>query len=61
MKEITIDIDRQGNTTIEATGFAGGECKDLTRGIEEALGETKSVKLKPEYRQSAPKLRKAGV
>ena len=48
---IKITIERDGSTTIEGEGFAGGECKDLTKALEERLGEVQAVELKPEFHQ----------
>lgn len=39
MKKITITIDQEGNSTIEASGFSGGECLAATKSFEEALGK----------------------
>jgi uncharacterized protein YuzE len=51
-QEIFIDIDEQGNVKIEAAGFEGTACKDMTKAIEDALGEVTSVKKKPEYHRT---------
>lgn len=51
MKEVFIDVDQDGGIKVEAKGFSGKECKDLTEGLEQALGQVEDVKLKPEYRQ----------
>lgn len=59
MKEITIDIDANGNVTIEGSGFVGTECTQLTKEIEAALGEVTKRDLKPEHRQTQVMLRKA--
>lgn len=61
MKEINIDFDPNGNATIEASGFEGSECKELTRDIEEALGSVERVKEKPEMKRGKKELRKAGA
>lgn len=52
-REIIIDIDQNGNATIEGKGFSGGECTKLTAAIEEALGDVTKRDFKPEYRQVA--------
>jgi hypothetical protein len=49
MKAITIDIDTEGQVTIEATGFKGSACEKATAEIEKALGTVASRKKKPEY------------
>lgn len=60
MKEIIIDIDPQGNVTVEGKGFKGPECEQFTKDIESALGEVESKTLKPEYRLSHGVARKVG-
>lgn len=47
--EIVIDIAPTGQVTVEGRNFAGAECEQLTKGIEEALGETVQKERKPEY------------
>ncbi len=39
MKKIVITFDEQGNSSIEAFGFAGTECLKATKSLEEALGK----------------------
>ena len=39
-KRIEIVVDAKGSTTIETKGFAGGECIEASRFIEQALGST---------------------
>jgi len=38
MEEIQIEIDQQGNVTIEVSGAPGGKCLDLTKSVEQLLG-----------------------
>jgi len=38
MKTIKVDIDIHGNTVIKVEGVKGESCKDLTKGLEKALG-----------------------
>lgn len=42
MKEITIEIDKDGNTKVATSGYRGKECKQATKAIEDALGMTTS-------------------
>ncbi len=49
MPHVIIDISPDGETTIEARGFQGAQCKDATRAIENALGKTTKDAKKPEY------------
>ena len=50
-KQIVIDIDQEGNCSIDGEGFVGPECSHFIGEIEEALGKRVSQKDKPEYRQ----------
>lgn len=59
-KEFVIDIDQQGNVTIDGKNFEGGECQKLSKEIEQALGVVTAVKLKPEFHRAVPVGRKAG-
>lgn len=60
MQDIIIDIEPDGKIKIEAQGFEGPECKQLTAEIEKALGEVTTVKEKPEYRRGRMVTRTAG-
>ena len=40
MPQIIIDIKPDGQTTVDAQGFNGAQCKDATKAIERALGVT---------------------
>ncbi len=42
MKKIELIIDTNGETQIKVTGVKGEACKDLTKGLERALGNVKS-------------------
>ena len=57
-EEIIIDIHPNGDVTFEGKGFQGGECKKLTKALEDAVGSESTVKLKPEYRQVAKQAKK---
>ena len=48
-KYIIIEIDEEGNPTIDARGFSGDECVYATKPYEEALGKVKKEKKKPEF------------
>jgi len=50
-KQIVIDIDPEGNCSIDGEGFIGPECSSFIGEIEEALGKRVSQKDKLEYRQ----------
>lgn len=51
MKFITVDVDADGNATVEAVGFTGKGCEAATKAIEHALGTVKKSKPKPEIFQ----------
>lgn len=51
--EIIINVDADGNFTIEAKGSSGGDCLSLTQPLEEALGGVDNREFKPEYRQTS--------
>ena len=50
-RSIKVSIDPMGNVKIEADGFAGGNCADATKPIEQALsgGSGMERTLKPEW------------
>ena len=50
-KKIVIDIDPDGNCSIDGQGFQGTECASFISEIEEGLGIQTSCKDKEEYRQ----------
>lgn len=50
-KQIVIDIDADGNCSIEGQGFVGPECGNFIKEIESVLGTRVTQKDKPEYRQ----------
>lgn len=50
-EQIIVDIDPSGNASIEVKGAKGKACKDLTAGLEKALGKVTEVQEKPEINQ----------
>ena len=46
---IEIIIDPQGRSRIETKGFAGSECRDASRFIEQALGRAQTEALTAEF------------
>ena len=38
MKTIEITVSPKGETKVETRGFTGGECRDASRFVEQALG-----------------------
>lgn len=48
MKTLAITFDNEGNPKIETSGCKGIECRELTKGIEGALGAVIKDVPKPE-------------
>lgn len=46
MKSITIEIDEEGNTKVEADGYTDGSCRTATEPFEKALGAVEERKMK---------------
>ena len=51
MKIIEVIVSPKGETKIETKGFVGGECRQASRFMEEALGVRASEKLTAEFHQ----------
>ena len=49
MKQIQIIVSTAGETTVQTKGFAGSECRDASRFIEEALGKRTGEQLTGEF------------
>jgi hypothetical protein len=50
MKQITIKINEDGSKVeIDAEGFVGSGCKDITGSLQRALGIVADSKIKSEY------------
>lgn len=45
-EEITIEIDEDGNTKVEAHGYKDGACLEATKAFEEALGAVEDREMK---------------
>ena len=54
MKKQTLKfiIRQDGYVTEEVMGVIGNQCQEITKSIEEKLGEVSSVETKPEYYQT---------
>lgn len=50
-KQIIIEIDKDGNCSLEGQGFVGSECGKFIGEIEKALGITTTSKKKQKYFQ----------
>ena len=48
-KKIEVVIDTNGNCSIDGQGFAGSECENFIKEINESLGETKNISKKKDY------------
>lgn len=48
-EELEITIAPDGSVSIKVAGAKGGKCLDITRPIEEALGDVKVRDMTPEY------------
>ena len=53
MKIIEITVSPTGQTQVQTKGFAGGECREASRFVEESLGQRISETLTAEFHQSA--------
>ncbi|HET6249746.1 MAG TPA: DUF2997 domain-containing protein [Tepidisphaeraceae bacterium] len=53
MKTIEIIIDPQGQSTVQTKGFTGSSCRDASKFVERALGETTGEQLTAEFHQQA--------
>jgi Protein of unknown function (DUF2997) len=51
MKIIEITVDPKGQIKVETRGFTGGECREASRFIEQALGQRIDEKLTSEFYQ----------
>ncbi|BBB90361.1 MAG TPA: DUF2997 domain-containing protein [Methylomusa anaerophila] len=51
-QELEITIDANGKVSIKVAGAKGGECLDITKNLEEALGEVERREFTPEYYQA---------
>ena len=51
MKIIEITVDAKGQSKVETRGFTGGECREASKFIEQALGQRTDEKLTAEFYQ----------
>ncbi len=51
MKTIEITVGPKGETTVRTTGFSGGECREASRFVEQALGTRSAETLTTEFYQ----------
>ena len=53
-KIIRVIVSPKGETRVETKGFAGGECREATRFLEQALGQSIGEQLTAEFYQQQP-------
>jgi hypothetical protein len=53
MKTIEIIVSPKGETTVQTKGFAGGECRQASKFVEQALGQRTGEQLTAEFHQVA--------
>ncbi|GDY07006.1 hypothetical protein LBMAG52_04920 [Planctomycetia bacterium] len=54
MRIIEIIVSLTGQTDVQTKGFAGGECREASRFVEEALGQKIEERLTSEFHQVVP-------
>lgn len=50
-KIIEIIVSPKGETRVETKGFAGGECREASKFVEDALGKQGQERMTPEFYQ----------
>jgi hypothetical protein len=53
-KIIRVIVGPRGETRVETKGFSGGECREASRFIEQALGQRVDEQLTPEFHREQP-------
>ena len=53
-KVIRVIVGPRGETRVETRGFTGGECREASRFIEQALGQPVGEQLTAEFYQDQP-------
>ena len=51
MKTIRITVSPTGQARVETSGFTGGECREASRFVEQALGTRSAEALTAEFHQ----------
>ena len=52
MRIIEITVDTKGQSKVESRGFTGGECREASKFIEQALGQRTDEKLTADLYQA---------
>jgi Protein of unknown function (DUF2997) len=55
VKTIEVIITPDGKSRVETNGFTGSDCREASRFLEKALGQSTHEQLKPEFHQVATK------
>ncbi len=61
-KVIEITVGPKGETTVQTRGFAGSECREASKFVEQALGQKTAEQLTAEFyqgQQAAQELRQS--
>ena len=53
MKTIEIIVSAEGKSQVETKGFVGGECREASRFIEQALGQQTDEQLTAEFHMAS--------
>lgn len=51
-KTVEIIVSSKGETSVETKGFVGGECREASNFVEEALGKREQERMTPEFYQA---------
>jgi hypothetical protein len=51
MRIVEVTVDPKGQSKVETHGFTGGECREASRFVEQALGSSTDEKLTSEFYQ----------
>ena len=51
MRTVEIIVSPKGETTVQTKGFAGNECREASKFIEQALGQRTGEQLTAEFHQ----------
>jgi hypothetical protein len=49
LKKIEITVDTKGNSQVQTKGFAGAECVEASKFVEQALGKQVGHRTTPEF------------
>jgi hypothetical protein len=52
MRIVEVTVDTRGQSKVETRGFTGGECREASKFIEQALGQRTDEKLTADFYQA---------